>query len=151
MLKMPFFLIKKYHSDLPLPQPYRLCGFYPTEIHTQQQEYSPTSYLSKMHSESVSVGADLVQMSLELVWEIRVHFPSHCDLQAVTPAWSQPLVSLHHTDTKKPCNSCCWGQLVWKLMHVQFSQEPSLRVLVTENKAELPWKSDEWLALGQAT
>lgn len=95
-----FFLIKKCCSDLPLPQPYRLCGFFPTETHIQRREYSPASYLSKMHSVSVSVGADLVQMSLELVWEIRVHLPSGCDLQAVTPAWSQPLVSVHHTDTE---------------------------------------------------
>lgn len=45
-----------------------------------------------MPSEFVGVGADLVQTSLVLVSEIGVHLPRHCDLQAVTPAWSQPLI-----------------------------------------------------------
>lgn len=55
----------------------------------------------------------------------------------------------HSRVSPKPCSSCCWGQLVWNLMHVQFNQDPShLRVLVAESKADLPWKSHQWLAVG---
>lgn len=112
------FLIKKYHSHLPLPQqiPYRLSNLSNWSTCSTTRT-SPASYLSKMPDESVSVGVDLVQTSLD---QVRVHWTSHCDLWAVTLSQlqSHPSLTLTQSQAKHmkvspdTCSSCCWGDPV---------------------------------------
>lgn len=100
---------------------------------------------------------ELVQTNLNVVWEIRVHLPSHCDLWALTLDQLQSHLSplcWHKAKhcmraSPKSCSSCCWGELVRNPMHVRFNQDHShLRVLATKSQTEFPGKSCQLLIVG---